>query len=406
VDISRKDIKIEMYFTFCSRGNILSNWPGKFVIGLTGNIATGKSVVRRMLEHLGAYTIDADALTHRTYAKGAPGYQQVIDKFGKWLVNKDGEIDRSKLGNLVFNDSEGMQQLEAIVHPLVRQASEMLLKRASQPVVVIEAIKLLEGDLRKICDSIWVTNAPEEIQVERLIRKRGFTRERALERIRAQSAQIAKVAVANIVITNTGSYDDLWKQVNAAWKEIIPGADKSSADAESAIVKPTAAPSGEFSVRRGKPKNSSAIAELITRLSKGKRKMTSDDVMEGFGDKAYMLLQMDGKLIGLAGWQVENLVTRTTDIFLEEHVNHQKALETLIKEVEQASSELQSEASLVFPMRELAEKEEIWKQLGYERRTPETLGVQAWQDSANETISTEGTLLFKQLRQDRVLRPI
>ena len=386
----------------------MSNWPGKFVIGLTGNIATGKSVVRRMLEHLGAYTIDADALTHRTYAKGAPGYQQVIDKFGKWLVNKDGEIDRSKLGNLVFNDGEAMHQLEVIVHPLVRQACEMLIKRATQPVIVIEAIKLLEGDLRKVCDSIWVANAPEVIQVERLMRKRGLTRERALERIHMQSAQSAKVAVANIVITNTGSYDDLWKQVTAAWKEIVPGADKSSGDTEPTLTpaKQPVSSSGEFSVQRGKPKNSTAIAELITRLSKGKRRMTADDVMEGFGDKAYMLLQLDGKLVGVAGWQVENLVTRTTDIFLEERVNLQKALDTLIKEVEQASSELQSEASLAFPLSELGAQEETWKQLGYEKRTPETLGVQAWQDSANESLTAESVLLFKQLRQDRVLRPI
>jgi len=380
----------------------VSNWSGKFVIGLTGNIATGKSVVRRMFEHLGAYTIDADALTHRTYAKGAPGYQQVIEKFGKWLVNKDGEIDRSKLGNLVFTDSEAMNQLEAIVHPLVRQAAEMLIERASQPVVVIEAIKLLEGELRKVCDSIWVTNAPEDVQIERLIRKRGFTRERALERIRIQSPQSAKVAVANIVITNTGSYDDLWNQVSAAWKEIVPGEITSYGD----TAKLPIASKGELAVNRGKPKNSSAIAELITRLSKGKRKMTADDVMEGFGDKAYMLLQLDGKLVGLAGWQVENLVTRTTDIFLEEHVDQQKALETLIKEVERASAELQSEASLVFAMQNLAVMEDAWKQLGYEKRTPETLGVQAWQDSAKESLSKESTLLFKQLRQDRILRPI
>ncbi len=383
----------------------MSNQPGKFVIGLTGNIATGKSVVRRMFEHLGAYTIDADALTHRTYAKGAPGYQQVIDKFGKWLVNKDGEIDRSKLGNLVFNDGEAMSQLEAIVHPLVRQASEMLIKRSSQQVVVIEAIKLLEGDLRKICNSIWVTNAPEEVQVERLVRKRGFTKELATERVHMQSAQSAKVAVANIVITNKGSYDDLWKQVSAAWKEIVPGANVVAPD-ETISTKQPVTSSGEFSVQRGKPKNSAAIAELVTRLSKGKRTMTSDDVMEGFGDKAYMLLQLDGKLVGLAGWQVENLVTRTTDIFLEEHVNPQKAIETLIKEVERASSELQSEASLIFVMNDLAAMEDTWKQLGYEKRTPETLGVQAWQDSATESLSTESTLLFKQLRQDRVLRPI
>ena len=381
--------------------------PGKFVIGLTGNIATGKSVVRRMLEHLGAYTIDADALSHRTYAKGAPGYQQVIDKFGKWLVNKDGEIDRKKLGNLVFSDPEAMKQLEAIVHPLVRQATEILAKRASQPVVVIEAIKLLEGELRKVCDSIWVTNAPEEVQVERLIRKRGMKREQALERIHMQSAQSAKVAVANIVITNTGSYDDLWKQISEAWKEIVPGASASEAIVETAVIKKPATPSGEFTVKRGKPKHSSSIAELITRLSKGKRTMTASDVMEDFGDKAYMLLEQDGQLVGLAGWQVENLVARTSDIFLEEHVDVKKALDTLIKEVESASSELQSEASLIFTMNELASQEELWKQLGYERRTPETLGVQAWQDAATESIQAgNSALFFKQLRQDRVLRPI
>ena len=379
--------------------------PGKFVIGLTGNIATGKSVVRRMFEHLGAYTIDADALTHRAYAKGAPGYQPVVDRFGKWLINKEGEIDRSKLGNLVFNDREAMSQLEAIAHPLVRQATEMLIQRATQPVVVIEAIKLLDGDLRKICDSIWVTNAPEEIQVERLMRKRGLNRQQALERIQMQSPQSVKVAVANIVITNTGSYDDLWKQVSAAWKEIVPNV-AGTIDSDTAITKVSKRSSGQYLVKRGKPKHSSAIAELITRLSKGKRKMTAEDVMEGFGEKAYMLLEQDGKLVGLAGWQVENLVTRTTDIFLEEHTDLKKALETLIKEVELASGELQSEASLVFAINELAAQEELWKQIGYEKRTPETLGVQAWQESATESLSAGSLLLFKQLRQDRILRPI
>jgi len=382
----------------------VSNWPGKFVIGLTGNIATGKSVVRRMLEHLGAYTIDADALTHRAYAKGAPGYQQVLDTFGKWLVNKDGEIDRSKLGNLVFNNPEAMTQLEQIAHPLVRQATEMLVKRSTQSVVAIEAIKLLDGNLRSMCDSIWVTNAPEEAQVERLIRKRGMSQEQALERVRMQSAQDAKVAVANIVITNTGSYDELWKQVNAAWKEVIPGASRS--EPETLVKRQPVASGGEYLVKRGKPKNSAAIAELITRLSKGARKMTAENVMEEFGEKAYMLLELDQKIVGLAGWQVENLVTRTTDIFLEEHVDVQKALELLVKEVERASSELQSEASLIFPMNELASQAQLWKQIGYEKRTPETLGVQAWQDSAAETLSAGSTLLFKQLRQDRVLRPI
>jgi dephospho-CoA kinase len=386
------------------RGNPLSNLSGKFVIGLTGNIATGKSVVRRMLEHLGAYTIDADALTHRAYSKGAPGYQQVIDGFGKWIVNKDGEIDRKKLGNLVFSDPEAMKQLETIVHPLVRQATEILAKRATQPVVVIEAIKLLEGELRNICDSIWVTNAPEVIQIERLMRKRGFTRDQAQERIHMQSAQSAKVAVANIVITNTGSYEDLWKQVSEAWKEIVPGAQEMPT--ETITIKKPAKPTGEITSQRGKPKNASAIADLITRLSKGAVKLTKDDVMENFGDKAYMLLQQDGNLVGVAGWQVENLVTRTTDIFLEDGLDQEKALKILIEGVESASSELQSEASLIFAMNELSKQDALWLKLGYEKRTPETLGVQAWQDAAIESTPTGSALFFKQLRQDRVLRPI
>lgn len=382
----------------------MSNWSGKFVIGLTGNIATGKSVVRRMLEHLGAYTIDADALAHRAYTRDAPGYQQVVEKFGKWLVDQDGEINRKKLGKLAFSDPEAMKELEAIVHPLVRQAAEILINRASQPVVVIEAIKLLEGDLRKVCDSIWVTIAPENVQVGRLIRKRGMNREQALERIHMQSAQNAKVAAAGVVITNTGSYDDLWKQVSEAWKEIVPF--KSNALEDTGVNKVPVTPSGEFTVKRGKPKHSSAIAELITRLSKGQRTVTATDVMEDFGDKAYMLLEQDGRFVGLAGWQVENLVARTSDIFLEENLNVPKALATLIKEVESASSELQSEASLIFAINELSSQDALWKQLGYERRTPEALDVQAWQDAATESISTGSALFFKQLRLDRVLRPI
>jgi dephospho-CoA kinase len=110
--------------------------------------------------------------------------------------------------------------------------------------------------------------------------------------------------------------------------------------------------------------------------------------------------------VGLASWQVENLVTRTTDIFLEANLNPQKALETLINEVERASSELQSEASLIFTINELTAQEGLWKNLGYERRTPETLGVQAWKDAVTESMFTGSALLFKQLRQERVLRPI
>jgi dephospho-CoA kinase len=379
----------------------VSNWPGKYVIGLTGNIATGKSVVRRMLEHLGAYTIDADALSHRVISKGAPGYQPVLDTFGTWLLGPDGQINRARLGKLVFNDKEALKQLENIIHPHVRQAIDILIKRAGQKVVVIEAIKLLESGLAQQCDTVWVTDAPQQVQVERLMRKRGMSQEDALQRVRVQAAQKEKVAAAHVVITNNGSYDDLWKQVSEAWKKIAPA--QPTGPATQVTAKPTA---GTLSLMRGKPRDAQRIAELITRLSKGKQTMSKDQVMEAFGDKAFLLLMAGDRLVGLAGWQVENLVARTTDLFLDHTVPPDEALPLMIGEVERASSDLQCEASLVFPPIDLVGFDRIWKQLGYERRAPDALGVQAWEDAALESMPKGSALFFKQLRADRVLRPI
>jgi dephospho-CoA kinase len=376
----------------------VSNWPGKYIIGLTGNIATGKSVVRRMLEHLGAYTIDADSLAHRAIAKGAPGYQPVVALFGKWILGWDGEVSRAKLAGLVFRDPQALDQLEDIIHPLVGQAADIFIRRATQKVVAIEAIKLLESNLKTSCNSIWVTYTPEDAQVERLVRKRSMTRDQALERIHAQSPQSEKVAAAGVVIRNTGSYDDLWKQVTEAWKQVSPVTDTTP------IIRKE--PESELTVQRGRPHDSQAIAELITRLSKGQRRMTADNVMEAFGDKAYLMLHASGKLVGLAGWQVENLVARTSDLYLDAAVDAAAAVETLVNEVERASHDLQSEASLIFPPPELAGNDALWKKLGYEKRTPQTLGVQAWQDAANESMPADSILYFKLLRQDRVLRPI
>ncbi len=379
----------------------MSHWPGKFVIGLTGNIGTGKTVVRRMLEHLGAYTIDADALSHRAIAKGAPGYQPVVEYFGKWVLDKDGEVNRSKLGALAFRDASAMRDLEQIVHPLVRKAVDVLARRATQPVVVIEAIKLLEGDLRKGCDSIWVTYAPQVVQIERLMRKRNLSREEALQRINSQAPQTGKIEAADVVIRNIGSYDDLWKQVSLAWKKYVPVRTGPLQPPPAKEAKP-----GEFTVTRGRPKDSEAIATLLNHLGNGRRKLTADNVMAEFGDKAYMLLLSGKKPVGIAGWQVENLVVRTTDLYLESDIDVPRALEKLVHEIEQVSSDLQCEASLVFPTAELASQDAVWKKLGYEGRSPDALGVQAWTDAAKESMPADTVLLFKQLRRDRVLRPI
>ncbi len=381
----------------------MSKWAGKYVIGLTGNIGTGKSVVRRMLEHLGAYGIDADALSHRTIAKGAPGYQPVIDHFGRWILSPQGEIDRTKLARVVFGDKEALAQLEGIIHPLVQQGVDWLVKRSSQRVVVVEAIKLLESSLSRGCDSIWVTYTPPEIQLTRLMVNRKMSEAEARQRIASQPPQEQKLAAANVVIRNDSSFEETWRQVTAAWKRFVP---KGAEAAQEVSTKPVhRLPQGELSVQRGKPRDSEAIAGLINRARKPPRPVTRDDVMAAFGEKAFLMLRVGPSLAGLLGWQVENLVARTVDIVLAEDVPPNEVLPALVEEMERSSKNLQCEASLVFVPPELA-NETFWKGLGYEKRAPQSLGVTAWQEAAAESIRPGSTMFFKQLRVDRVLRPI
>ena len=125
----------------------MKKWDGKYIIGLTGNIGTGKSVVRRMLEHLGAYGIDADAIAHRAISRDAPCYDNIVQVFGNHILAADEQIDRRKLGQIVFNDSQALAKLEAIVHPMVEQAADLLIRRSVQKVVVLEDIKLLESKI-------------------------------------------------------------------------------------------------------------------------------------------------------------------------------------------------------------------------------------------------------------------
>ena len=377
----------------------MSAWPGKFVIGLTGNIATGKSVVRKMLEHLGAYGIDADALGHRAIAADAPGYQSVINTFGKWVLAPDGQIDRTKLAHVVFSDPEALLQLESIVHPLVRQAVDILIRRAPQKVIVIEAIKLLEGPLRQACDTIWVTYAQKDIQVARLTQKRGMGPAVAHQRINSQPPQLEKVKAANTVIHNEGSFENTWEQVTKAWSELFPTYD-------TGVPKPVEVPKGEMMVEKARPRHAAEIAALIGRLSDGKAKPTSEDIMAAFGEKAFLFLKLDSTPVGIVGWQVENLVERTDEVYIEPTQSLSKAMQALLSEVEMTSRDLQCEIALLFLPAELSRQEEVWKSLGYEPRTIDSLGVRAWQEAAQETIGIGESLFFKQLRKDRVLRPV
>ena len=377
----------------------MSAWPGKYVIGLTGNIATGKSVVRRMLEHLGAYGIDADALGHRAIAQGAPGYKPILNTFGSWILGADGQIDRNRLARVVFSDVEALQQLEAIVHPLVAHAVDLLVRRSRQEVIVIEAIKLIESGLRSQCDTLWVTHASQEVQLTRLVQKRLMGEAAARQRIAAQPEQKLKIEQANVIVRNDGSFEDTWRQVLDAWQSLFPVVETSPLRAVKTIK-------GEMAVQRARPRQTEEIAAYITRMSDGKRTLTYDDIMAAFGEKAFLLLKIDGKLSGLVGWQVENLVARTDEVYLDANIPFAESMQVLMGEVERASRELQCEISLLFLPPTLARQYAIWNALGYQTRSIASLGVRAWQEAATESMPAGAVMLFKQLRKDRVLRPV
>ena len=382
----------------------MSKWAGKHVIGLTGNIGTGKSVVRKMLEHLGAYGIDADVLSHRAISKGAPGYQQVVEMFGRWILNSEGEIDRSKLGQLVFANPEALINLETIVHPLVNQALDLLVKRAKQDVIVIEAIKLFETPLHEWCDSTWVTSVPQETQIKRLMDKRGMPLEEIQKRLEAQTEQEQKVKEADVVIYNGGEYEETWKQVVTAWNAMFPSAEPEQAES---AIEDYSESNEELRTVRGKPSNAQEIAQLINKINPDSAEQVSKaDVLEAFGEKAFILLKKGKEPVGLIGWQIENLVARTTDILIDEAVFIDEALPILVTEMEKSSIDLQCEASLVFVNDEIASYASLWDLMGYKQKVPKQLGVAAWQEAAQEHLDSGFLMYFKQLRQDRVLRPI
>ncbi len=189
-------------------------------IGLTGNIATGKSTVLKMLDRLGAVTIDADQIAHEVIEPGGPAYAAVIDAFGPAILRADGTIDRAALGQIVFNDPDALEQLERLVHPPVGEQIEQRVAEADAPVVAIEAIKLVETGRHLKGDALWVVTAPRETQIRRLVEMRGLSRSEAETRIDAQPPVEPKLRLADVVIVNDGSVEELWTKVRRAWKQI------------------------------------------------------------------------------------------------------------------------------------------------------------------------------------------
>lgn len=188
-----------------------------YLIGLTGNIAVGKTTVCSILRSLGAHIIDADRLVHTLLAKGQPVYEQVVAAFGPGIVRADGEIDRPALGRIVFADAPALRRLEAITHPAVRELIDQQIAASTADVVVVDAVKLIESGLSRRCDAVWVVTARRAQQLQRLTEQRGMSEQDARQRLRAQASQAAKVRQADVVIDNSGTLEETEAQVRRAW---------------------------------------------------------------------------------------------------------------------------------------------------------------------------------------------
>ena len=190
-------------------------------VGLTGGIGAGKGEVARRLTGYGALVIDADQVAREVVAPGTPGLDEIVQAFGAGVLRPDGTLDRQLLGEIVISDAALRDRLNAIVHPRVGERMREIEEAAGAPDVIVHEIPLLaENGLAGAFDVVVVVDAPSRAQVERLVSTRGMTRSQALARMSAQATREERLAVATLVVDNSGSLDDLDDRVATLWAEL------------------------------------------------------------------------------------------------------------------------------------------------------------------------------------------
>ncbi|MBA3534803.1 MAG: dephospho-CoA kinase [Ardenticatenales bacterium] len=198
------------------------------LIGLTGNIASGKSSVARLLIERGAVHLDADALVHELYRPGTEVTSAIAAQFGEQVLAPDGSVERRALGEIVFSDAAALRALEGIVHPHTgRIIAERMEASATQPdpppAMVIEAVKLIESGRHSMMDQVWFVVARPEVQGQRLMENRGWSEAEAQARLEAQAPIKERLHLADVIIENSGSLETLERQVSDGWERLITG---------------------------------------------------------------------------------------------------------------------------------------------------------------------------------------
>ena len=197
-----------------------------FVIGLIGGIGSGKSSVSAILNSLGVEIIDADKVGHEAYTPNSEGWKKVISVFGQDIVGPENEIDRKKLGSIVFSDPSEMEKLNKLMHPIIHNLVEEKIKLLSHQgvkVVVLEAAILIEANWQDLTDEIWLAKSNQEVVIERVQLRNNFTREEIIKRIQSQMSNDEREKHSDIVIDNNGTIEQLEEKVKTLWQSRVNG---------------------------------------------------------------------------------------------------------------------------------------------------------------------------------------
>ncbi len=192
-----------------------------FVIGVTGNIACGKSLVLETLAELGAETIDADTVYHELIVAGSPLWGALRDRFGPSIIASEQTIDRRALGRLVFSDPTLLAELDALTHPAVVHAIRCQIEESSAQVIAVDAVKLIDSGLDRACDAVWVVTCRPEQSIERLMRRNDLSRDAAAARVASQPSAEANLARADLNIDNGCTREQTRTQVIRGWRDAL-----------------------------------------------------------------------------------------------------------------------------------------------------------------------------------------
>lgn len=399
-------------------------WPDKTLVGLTGNIATGKSTVMRMAADAGALTIDADKIVHQLLDGDGELQAAVAAAFGPAVRRANGTIDRTALAEIVFSNPERLRELERLVHPAVRRQIRKQIDDSDATVVFVEAIKLLEGGLAELVDQVWVTRAQRRTQIERLMVCRGMDAETAAMRVNAQPPQEAKVARADVVIDTDGTMESTREQFALAWERLpAPGTaapperqtstsrpvaatveaipQKPQARAETMAATPASPP--DLLVRRARPSDVAAVLLLMQRATGGALQMKRADLLLALSERSYLIAQEGTEINMVVGWSTHS----TTAVAIDQVYAYppEAALSSgpaVLAEIEASARELICEVIFAYlPPDASPPVRQLFEQIGYRPMSSRDLR-RAWAPVVSET-QPESTMLWsKILRNVRI----